>query len=888
VLARLSSFCKAVTGRGRLESDMDAEMRFHLDAFTNDLIRSGVPVDEARRRARMEFGSSERAKEECRESRGLRLTDEFARNVRYAIRSFRKTPGFTIAAVLTLALCIGANTAIFSVIDAALLRPLPYPEPERLAQVVAAFRSKHAEGVETGQDGYTWQMLSDNARRIQLAGMGFGFTGVNLAANGKAQYVEQSRVTAGYFRVIGVPPFIGREFTKEEDAPNGPQAVVLSHALWTRVFGSDPAIAGKTVLLRGEPHTVVGVMPAGFHPVVQADLWTPLRPTRNGEGSGTNYEFFARLEPGSTLPQASAEVEALGQRILETDKQFDKDAQVRFGLETMQESLGANVRRPLLILWTAVAMVLLIGCLNISGLMLVRATARTREMATRVALGGGQGAVIRQLLTESLVLAVAGGAAGAAVGYFGIQALSKYASDALGIWQDMRMDWRVVAATAVLSLAASILFGLFPAMKAARLDVRSGLTEGGARGIAGAASRWPRRVLVLADVTLGMVLLVGAGLLIRTFLNLRQLSPGFDGNNVVAASLSLQDARYTANENVNRLFKESIDRITAMPAVESAAVALTLPYERWLNMGFRRVRDTGTDKNSTITGMNYITPDFFRVLRIPVLAGRAFDARDTADSAPVAIVNNAFARQYLKDTEPIGTYIRLNGAKGPQQIVGIVGDVQQKPGWDAQIPLATQPAAYVPATQMTAFKLIHTWFAPKWVVRTASPRQAVITGMQRAVEQTDPLLPFASFKTLDDFRDSSIATHRFQAALLGALSGLALLLAAIGIYGLIANSAAQRAREMGIRMALGASAGRVIGSVAMPGLALSAAGVVAGLALSAVAVRAMRSIVFGIAVFDMPTFAAVGLILLTVATAASLIPALRIARLNPASTLRDE
>jgi predicted permease len=889
MLARLRSLARALFGRSRLEDDMAAEMRFHLQSYAEDLIRSGVEPQEARRRAALEFGSLEKTRQECRESRGLRWPDEFVRNVRYALRMLRKSPGFASAAVATLALCIGANTAIFSIIDAVLLRPLPYPQPSRLMQVVTDIRSPHGSGLNTSQDGAAWELLRDHSKLLDYAAMSGGFTGVNLAWNGTAQYVQQSRVTAGYFRVLGVPPAIGREFTPDEDREGGAPVAVLSHDLWMRAFNGDRGVVGRAVLLRGEPHTVVGVMPRGFRSIYPADLWAPLRPSTRGEGSGDNYLMIARLRDGVSIGQGGAEVESLGRGLMET-RRIPPDVTARLGLEPLQEGLAEDARAPLYLLWAAVGLVLLIGCLNIAGLMLVRAASRTREIATRVALGGGQGAVIRQLLTESLVVAMLGGLAGALVGYLGIEVLRPVAEKSLGVWQEVRLDWRVLAMTGALSLLTSILFGLLPAVKAARLDVRASLVEGGARGIAGGHSRWPRRLLVFGEVALGMVLLAGAGLMTRSFLHLRQLNPGFDGTNVLTASLSLQDARYATAARANRLFTETLERIAALPGVESAAVSLGVPYERWLNLNFWRASEVGAGVPSTITALNYSTPGYFRTLRIPVLAGRDFNARDTSSGAPVAIVSRTFAVRYLKGQDPLGARLLLVNEKTPREIVGVVGDVQQRPGWGGPAPLTESPAMFIPAaqTQDDFLQLVHTWFAPKWIVRASGARESIVAGMRRAVEQTDPLLPFAEFQTLTAKRDETLSFSRLQAILLGSLAALALALAALGIYALIASSAVQRTREMGIRMALGASLGHVMMSLVLPGLAIAGAGVVVGSFLAFWSIRALRSQVYSLANLDVATLAGVAAALLLVAAAASTIPALRMTRLNPASTLHDE
>lgn len=889
MLTRLRSAILALLGRHGLEQGMDSELHFHMDAYTEDLVRGGMGREEAMRRARLEFGSMERTKQECRESRGLTWPDEFVRNTRYAIRTLRNSPGFALASILTLALCIGANTAIFSVIDAVLLRPLPYPEPDRLMQLVLEVRSRSSSGIESSQNGFTWEMMRDHAHSADFAVMGPSFIGLNLAAQGKARYVEQHRVSSGYFQVLGTPPAIGREFTKDEDREGGPPAVILSHSLWQDLFHSDPSVIGTTVLLRGEPHAIVGIMPEHYRAIVPTDLWTALRPSTKGEGSGENYMLIARLHSGVTPRQASSEVEALGARVLERSP-MPKDTVARFTLLSLQTGLTGEVRARLYFLWAAVGVVLLIGCLNIAGLLLVRAGNRTREIATRVALGGGHGAVLRQLLTESLVVSAFGGVAGAALGYLGIQGIKIFAADALGVLQELRLDWRVLLMTAAVSLLTSVLFGLLPALRAARLDVRSGLTEGGARGIAGSTSPWPRRTLVFGEVALGMMLLAAAGLMLRTFLHLRHLSSGADGNNVITATLSLQDARYNTADRVNRLLTETLDRIRAIPGVESAGVGLGIPYDRWLNMQFWKREEIGTGVRSHGTTMNYVTPGYFRSLRVPLRAGRDFGERDSANAAPVAIVSTAFVNRFLKTTDVVGKTLLVRGEKIPREIVGVVGDLQQRPGWDSNPPMEIVPALYVPAMQVSDsfIQLVHTWFAPKWVVRSTASKDNVVAGIRGAVESVDPLLPFASFRGLDDWRDRTLLSQRMQSWLLGALAALALALAAVGVYGLIASTVAQRKREMGIRLALGAPVRRVILKAALPGLALAIAGVVSGCLAAVWVIGALRKAVYGLSTLDPWTFVAVGGVLLAVAAAASFLPALEITRLNPASTLRDE
>jgi predicted permease len=860
-------------------------MDSHMERYTADLIAGGVDPQDARRQARIEFGSTAAVAEECREAVGLRWPDEIARDLRYAARVLRKSPTFTAAAVVTLSLCIGANTAIFSVVDAVLLRPLPYPHPERLVTIARYYWGQGESEYNIPQTGQTWEAVRDHALYLDAAAFSFGSTSVNFAAGSSVQNVRQGRVSTGFFRVMGIPPLMGREFSPDEDRAGGPAVTLLSYDLWKHALNADPAVVGRAVTLRGEPFTIVGVMPAGFQSSAQADLWTPLRPSRAGEGGGSNYRLVARLRPHATWAQAEGQVAAIGASVL---RRTGSD-NVGLRLLSFQRGLTNDLRAPLLILWAAVGLVLLIGCVNVAGLLLARAAGRTRELATRMALGSGRAALIRQLLAESILLGICGGAAGALLGYLGVQALRLLAQDSLNVWQTITLSWRVLAATAGASLLAGILFGLYPALAASRLEIRAALGEAG-RAVAGGRNPWPRRLLVAGEVALGMVLLVGAGLLIRTFAHLQGLNPGFDASHVITAQLSLQDARYATSARVNRLFDQGLARIRELPGVESAAVTLTLPYEFALNDGFRRLDGKHVDTESQITNFFYVTPEYFRVLRIPLLRGRVFTAADHSTAAPVAMVSEAFVRMYLRGDDPLGRHLDMGGREH-REIVGVVGDVQQKSGWGENFgPVAAMPDIYVPATQTDdkSLQLLHTWFTPSWIVRTTGPPEGIIPGMQGALAAVDPQLPFAGFHSMADVRFRALAEQRLEAALLGALAGLALLLAAVGIYGLIANSVAERTREMGIRLALGATVPQAMRAVALPGVALACAGVAAGSVLASFASRLLRHLVWGVRPGDPATFAGVAIMLLAVAAAASFLPALRVTRLNPAETLRQE
>jgi predicted permease len=709
--------------RRQLESVMDEELRTHLAQFADDLVARGVPRADAERRARIEFGAVDAIKEECREARGLSWFTGVQRDFRYAARLLRKAPGVSATAILTLALCIGANTAIFSVVDAVLLRPLPYSEPERLAELVATVRREGVQNTMTSHTGHVWEIVRDQTSSVDVAASGLA-KGVNLAARGVVEYVQQQRVSANFFRVLGVSPQIGREFEPSEDKPGGPAVAVLSHRLWKRSFGGDPAIAGRGITLKGEPHTVVGILPPGFTSNASADVWTPLRPSKTGEGGGSNYGIIARLRPGVNWSQAEAEIRTIGAGEAGA-LQSSAGSGAELALVSLQEGLTQHLRMPLLVLWGAVGLVLLIGCVNIASLLLAKSGERKREIATRMALGGGSGAILRQLLAEALLLALAGGILGTALGYAGLRLLRVTLADSLGLWQTITLDERVLAATFAISLLTSILFGVLPAFEATRVDIRTSLVEGDGRTVAGRRGHWPRRLLVAGEIALSMLLLTGAALLLRTFANLAGLNPGFDTHNLMTATISLDDARYSTTESVAHLYEESTARMREIPGVESAAVSLRLPFERALNMGFRVVDGAAAGPNFNNANVTYITNGYFETLRVPVLRGRVFDGRDGFDGHKVVVVNDAFVKRYLPNQDPVGTHIQMSNAK--REIIGVSGTVQQKAGWGGFAPLAPVPQIYVPATQIEgrAYRLFHTWFPVAWTVRTKSAGASV-------------------------------------------------------------------------------------------------------------------------------------------------------------------
>jgi predicted permease len=805
-------------------------------------------------------------------------------NVRFALRQFRKSPGFTLTVLATLGLCIGANTAVYSVLDAVLLRTAPYPQPERLAMAVAGWRLNGAEGTDTGQSAAMFEAVRDLVPALDAAAYG-GESGANFAADGHLEYVQQHRVSAGYFRVLGVNPQFGREFSRAEDVPRGAAVTVLSYGFWQRIFHGDPSVLGRAINLRGEPYTIVGMMPRDFRPAVPVDLWTPLQPSRIGEGGNANYEVVARLRPGASWAQAAQQLKAIDPKLLE-GADVPRGSAIEERIIPFQTGLTGGVRNPLLLAWGAVLVVLFIGCVNIAGLLLARSGMRAREIATRMALGGGRAVIVRQLLVESLVLGLAGCVAGVGIGAFAITGLKGLLGERVLSWNPIQLDARVLAAMLAIAILTSLVFGLVPAFQSSRVDIRSVLVEGG-RGVAGGRRRWSRNALVAAEVALSLMLLVGAGLLLRTLAYLNGLNPGFDTRNVITAQTSLQDARYRTGDAVNRLFRQGLDRIRRIPGVESAGVALTLPYQRPLNFQFRAL--DGDDPQKRTIETVYLTPGYVETMRIPVLRGRSFQDSDTPESARAVVVSQSFAAKFFHGRDALGHHLEID--KASREIVGIVGDVQQHSGlMGGNGPYSLDPTVYLPVSQTSDgfLNVIHTWFAPKWVVRTSGSISGLPAQVQAAVSAFDPQLPLTGFQTVDELQAAVTRDQRYNATLFSILAGMAMLLAAIGLYALISQSIAERAHELGIRMALGATARQAMANAIQPGLLLAVVGVAAGCGLSLAAVRLVKHMIWGVQPADPVTFATTAGLLLLVAAVASLVPALRILRMDPARALRGE
>jgi len=884
--------------RGKVDAEIEEELRAHVEMAVEDGIRAGLSEEEARRAARVRFGNPVVMRERTVGADAALGLESLGRDVKFALRQMRKSTGFAASVVATLTLAIGVNTAVFSMLDGFLLRKLPYPEPGRIAALMT-----HEEGIgahsrqfftqdDDGTDTATWKALEENVTAATVAAYGDEFSqadGINLdagsAGNHAAVYVHSARVSQNYFQVLGIQPYLGRGFSAEEDRAGGPNAAVLSYGLWHTVFHDNRAIVGQTIELKGEPFTVAGVLPAGAVTPNPAQIWVPVRAgDRDGVcGGGDNCGVLMRLKPGASWQEVAAQLAHLPR-----PDYMDAGYKTWFYAQPLQQYATREMRPMVELLMLAVGLILLIACANLAGLTLVRIAQRTQEIATRLALGASQAVVLRQIWVESLVLGLLGSGAGLCVAVLTEAGLRRV----LPAWMipagGFALDWRVLGFSLGAAVATSLLFGILPAFTIRRVDLRAALASSN-RSVSGGTGRM-RRFLTGGEVALTVVLLAAAGLLVRTLVHLETLPPGFDPHNVMTATASLNDARYREGATFRALMTESVAAMKRIPGVEDAAVGLATPYERGLNTGIA-IMD-GPRAGTADTGSNtaYVTPGYFRVLRIPVLAGRPFTDGDTAASEPVAVVNESFARAFFHDPNAVGRHFEFRGSSGGRSltIVGVVQDVVKQPAEVPAAPLATEPVFYIPATQVIDPADWHVWFQPSWIVRTRGPVAGLTAEMQKALSSVDPNLPFSGFYSMDELMDRELQTQRIEVLLMGVLAGLALLLSAVGIYALVSHLVVQRTREIGIRLALGSPLNEAIGHIASSGLMAACGGAGAGLVCSFFALRVMKSAIYGVQPYDPVTLTAVPLLLLAIAGMASLLPALRVARIDPATTLRAE
>jgi predicted permease len=871
------------------EAEIIQELEQHLDDRYAELRTRGESEDAAREGALREIESCEVLRRELRLSRptaesravfgknGGQMFSNLGQDMKLAVRLMMKRPWFSIAIVLTLGVCIGSVGAVFSAVDAAMFRALPFPEPDRLTQIVIWYVSGGQPYINVGQDGVAWEALK-SAQSIDLAVYSGGMNGVNFTSGDRATYIHQQRISAGYFRVGGVPPILGREFTDDEDREGGPTLAILSYEFWRSSFNSNPNVVGQLAQIAGQPYAIVGVAAPGFESKFgTADVWTPLHPSTKGEGQGTNYEIVGRVKPGVSWAQADTEIQSLGQGLFR-QRGYRPETHPRFGLTTFQNSMSDGLRTPLLLILSGTILVLIIGCVNVAAMLLARGVARRGEIAIRMALGASRSTVIRQLMIENLGFGLAASVVGIAVSYAGVVVLR---SQDIGweILKAARLDWRTLVATMIISLAATVLFGLIPALNAGDIDLRSADVG---RGVVGGARSLLCRALPVLQVAIAVFLLIGAGLLLRSFGHLWTLTPGFDSSNVVSAGFSLGDARYRQGAATTRLINETIRRLHEISGIESAAVALSLPYERGMNTVFNKPSDA-RNTPARLTNVIYVSPEFFDAFRIPLLRGRRFTDSDSDTSPQIAVVNEAFVKLYYRTEDPIGNSIRFFGNVN-KEIVGVVGDTQQKAGWGRFGPMGSVPSVYLPTSQLS-FSMPG---LPKWIVRTQGANIDLRRQIENAVKLVDPLLPMATFQTVDEIKRAAFSWQEFLATSMGFAAVLALLLSIIGTYAMISNSVAERTKEFGIRMALGATVAQTIHSAARPGMICAAVGLFAGIIAARFETKLLDGLIWGVKTTDLTTFISIPFGVLIIAAFASIVPALRISRLDPAQTLRQE
>jgi putative ABC transport system permease protein len=872
---------RALLRRDATEREMDDEISFHLERQIEANVRAGMEPAEARRRAQLAFGGTEKVREEHRDARGNGWLLDAIADARYGFRALRRNPVLATTAILTLALGIGANTAIFSVVNAVLLRPLPFPAPDRLMKLSEDNAEKGWVRNSAAPANYF-----DWAERVSAFQHTAAYTPgghTTLTGVGPAVMLHDANVTGNFFTVLGVPAMMGRVFRDQETWQSGTHVAVISERLWRTRFGGRPDVVGRTVRFDDVPTEIVGVMPRGFQfPAADVDVWTPFEwlPAYRSQTWFRRAHWLgvvARLKPGVTIQAADVEFQKVVRQLQiefpETNRVMGAD------LMPLHDFLIGNVRQPLLVLLGAVVLLLLIACANVGNLLLVQALGRDRDAALRLALGAARGRLARQALTESLVLSFFGGAAGGALGWAGTRALAALQPGGMLPVRDVGVDGTVLAYVLAASTASGLLFGIAPALWRSRRAPADALKEGNRGGEARRLRKWGNG-LVVAEVSLALLLTVGAGLLVRSFWRLQHVDPGFDPHNVLSVGIDLPTAKYDSAAKVIGFFHEFATRVGALPGVEKAAGVTLPPLTGGGWTSDYHVEGRPADQYGTEVMHRVASPGYFQLMRVPVIAGRVFTDRDRAGSIPVTVINEALAREAFPGEDPLGK--RIAFARVPDStvtwwtVVGVVGNEHQR-----SLAVPPQIEAFMPfAQQANSFMTV--------VARTTSEPAALEAAVRRVLADLDPQLAVATMNTMDDLRTRSVASQRFVMLLLFTFGGVGLALAVVGVYGVIAQLSRRRSREMGIRLALGAKSGQVEWLVVLEGLKLTAFGLLLGLAVALVATRLMRSLLFEVTTTDPLTFLAVTGLLAISAASAAWIPAARAGRTDPAQTLRSD
>jgi predicted permease len=874
--------------RRRYEREMEEEMRFHLEMQIEQNLDAGIPAEEARYAARRQFGNQTWLKEVSREMWSLRFIETLVQDLRYGARMLMKNSGFTLVAVSILALGVGANTAIFSVVNATLLRPLPYKDPDRIVMVWGTNPGGYGW---RGKSGFSAPSFLDYQQRNQVFERIAAFHRDNFTLTGtrNPEFIRAGAVTPEFFDVLAVQPILGRTFLPQEMQTGQERVAVLSYGLWSRRFASDPSIIGQTTRLDGAPYTIIGVLPQGFDFTIpdffqSGDLWVPAVLPRDNSVRGNKYlNVIARLKPGVSLGGAEQDMRAITGRLAREYPLYMGGFGVK--LIPLHEQIFGDVRLVLLLLFGSVGFVLLIACANVANLQLARASTRRKEIAIRTALGASKRRVLRQLLTESLLLALIGGTLGLLLASWGIRLLMGLGLAGMPQGTMVRVDSTALAYSMALSLITGILFGLAPALQSTPNLLSESLKEGGRHYAASESGLRLRRLLTVSEVALSMILLIGAGLLIRSFVGLLRVNPGFETKNILTMRFGLPNYSYPDATKQVAFYTQLMERIKAFPGVIAVGATDELPPTMGQHSNSFSIEGRAPIDQSNLSlavQSRMVSTDYFRVMGIPIVAGRVFSDADAASAAPVALINQSFAHRFFPNESPIGQRLRFRSANPWMTIVGIVGDVRGF-GLDKQpsseIYLFYQQQSPLPYNTLSSLRL---------VVRTADDPNSIASAALGAVRELDKDLPLPQARTMETVLAASVAGRRSNMLLLGVFAAIALILTGVGIYGVISYSVAQRTQEIGVRIALGAQSRDVTTLVLRTGMRLVLMGIAIGSAGAFALTRSMKSLLFEVSATDSLTFIMTALLLTAIALLACYIPARRATKVDPMVALRTD
>src|SRR5215213_7192598 len=879
-LSRIASTWRNLSNKEVVDQELTEELRAHVDLLTDQKIREGFEPEAARRAALLEVGGVEQVKERVREVRMGRPLDDLSQDLRYALRGLRKHRAFTAVAVITLALGIGANTAIFTVINTVLLRPLPYEKPEQIVTVIETVSDRpFGVSFQNFVDFRNQSTVFENIAALRPR------ESFNLTGAGESERLQGRLVSANFLSTLGIKPIRGRDFLAEDDQPSATPVAIISHALWQRRFGADDNITGKQLTLNGQQYTVIGVTPPNFSFGAEADVSVPIGLSAERfklRGKDPGVTAFARLKPGTSIENANAELNTIAARL---EQQYpDTNTGRRVRIESLRESVIGDVRPTLLTLLGAVGFVLLIACANVANLLLTRSAGRQREMAIRTALGAGRMRILRQLFTESTVLALAGGIVGLLLAIWGTSVLSSYIPEGIPRMSELSVDGSVLAFTFGASLLTGVFFGLAPVLQSAKTNLTETLKEGERNSSPG--HNRAGKLLVISEVALTLVLLVGAGLLVKSFWRLSQVNPGFDPQNVLAMQIAI-NARPDEGPRVENFLTELKQRVKQLPGAQSVAVSNGLPFEGAnfppIVLEGKPAPPPGQDPS----GLLYIvSADYFKTMGIDLVRGRLFSTEDRKDTPPVALIDEVFARQYFPNEDPIGKRFKLNTPDAEnREIIGIVRHVEHS---SLEGRTTNTAEFYFNFDQFPSASLPRYVRRVNLLVRTTVEPLSLAGGVRNQISALDKDQAVFNVRTMEQALAQSVAAHRFSMILLAVFALLALVLAAVGIYGVISYSVAQRTREVGIRMALGAKTIDVLNLVMRDGLKLVLIGIVVGIAGALLLTRLMATLLFGVTATDAVTYVTVALGLIIVALFACCIPARRATKVDPLVALRFE